>query len=64
MAVNKQPKSYSYNPLTQYGIGECDGIQNELRKSKKYCDANILLDDGGCIAVHRIILCNSIPFFQ
>lgn len=38
-------------------------IQGELRKSNTFCDATILLEDGGRIPVHRIILCNACDYF-
>lgn len=38
-------------------------IQDELRKTNTFCDATILLEDGGRIPVHRVILCNACDYF-
>lgn len=35
-----------------------------LRSSNTFCDASILLEDGGCIPVHRVILCSATEYFQ
>lgn len=34
-----------------------------LQKSNTFCDALILLEDGGCIPVHRVILCSASDYF-
>lgn len=35
----------------------------DLRKSNTFCDALILLEDGGCIPVHRVILSATSEYF-
>ncbi|KAG4076580.1 hypothetical protein HA402_001867 [Bradysia odoriphaga] len=36
---------------------------SDLRKSNTFCDALIVLEDGGCIPVHRVILCTASGYF-
>lgn len=38
--------------------------QLSMRKSSTFCDAVILLEDGGSIPVHRIVLCTASEYFQ
>ncbi|XP_031627271.1 kelch-like protein 10 [Contarinia nasturtii] len=61
MDIAKQTKLHSNNIINNCMISTCE--LNELRKSNIYCDANILLDDGGSIPIHRIILSNATEFF-
>lgn len=38
--------------------------QTEMRSTNVLCDACIRLDDGGCIYVHRVIMCAASDYFR
>lgn len=37
---------------------------NELRENNQLCDANIVLEDGTTLPVHRAILCACSTYFK
>lgn len=63
------------NSSNDYGKNDCHiersclsyhtlEAQTEMRASNTLCDACIRLDDGGCIYVHRIVMCASCEYFR
>lgn len=60
----KHTKSHSYNTITALSGAEKNAsVQNDLRKSATFCDAKIVLEDGGCLPIHRVVLCNATEYF-
>lgn len=57
-------KSESYNTFGPNSTKSNFSVQNELRQSADFCDAFILLEDGGRIPIHRVILCSASDYFQ
>lgn len=60
----KLTKSHSHNTIALCCNEKNTSVQNDLRKADIFCDAKILLEDGGCIPIHRVILCRATEFFQ
>lgn len=58
-------KSHSYNTIAElFGAEKNVCVQNDLRKSATFCDAKIVLEDGGCLPIHRVVLCSATEYFQ